>query len=86
MLARIKQPDHAAKLDASAFYNALQTAANDAANVVHLLDLALSTLMEMTIPANEYRENARLSSLLVVSRDLVEKIAEHSWPIQPLKN
>jgi hypothetical protein len=78
--------DKSAKLDASAFYNALQSATDDAANVVHLLDLALSTLVEMTIPASELRANDRLSSLLIVSRNLVEKISVHSWPAQPLKN
>jgi hypothetical protein len=78
--------DNPAKLDASAFYNALQSATDDAANVVHLLDLALSTLVEMTIPASELRANDRLSSLLIVSRNLVEKISVHTWPAQPLKN
>lgn len=85
-IATVSSVPATSRLDAHAFYSALQSAVCDAGNLMHLLDLAIGESMGMTGPAEEMRQRDRLSALLNVCRDLAEKISEETWPVQPLVN
>lgn len=74
------------KLNGSAFYDSLQKAVNDAADIKNLLDLAISELMDIPVSPTESALKSRLSTLLAVSHRLAERISDETWPTHPLAN